>query len=275
MRIGIVHPGAMGAAVGGVLAGAGHTVYWASEGRSEATAARAREHGLADVGTLAAVAERAELVFSICPPHAAREVAAQLAGFGGIFVDANAVSPATARAVGAGVARFVDGGIVGGPPRAPAGETRLYLSGAEAPAVAALFDGTPLEARVVPGEAGAASAMKMAYAAWTKGSAALLLACRGLARAEGVEADLLAEWSQSQPGLAARLPAAAGNAQAKGWRWVGEMEEIAASFAAAGLPDGFHLAAAELYRSFPRGDGDPLERFLATLAQAPDATAPA
>jgi hypothetical protein len=88
----------------------------------------------------------------------------------------------------------------------------------------------------------------MAYASWTKGSAALLLAARGLARAEGVEEALLTEWGISQPGLADRSGRAAGSAAAKGWRWVAEMEEIAAAMAAAGLPDGFHLAAAEVYR---------------------------
>jgi hypothetical protein len=94
----------------------------------------------------------------------------------------------------------------------------------------------------------AASAVKMAYASWTKGSAALLLAARALARAEGVEDTLLAEWDISQPGLTERSARAAGSAAAKGWRWVAEMEEIAAAIAAAGLPDGFHLAAAEIYR---------------------------
>ena len=99
---------------------------------------------------------------------------------------------------------------------------------------------------------GAASAVKMAYASWTKGSAALLLAARALARAEGVEETLLAEWGISQPGLEERSARAAGAAAAKGWRWIAEMEEIAATMAAAGLPEGFHQAAAEIYRRFHR-----------------------
>ena len=89
----------------------------------------------------------------------------------------------------------------------------------------------------------------MAYAAWTKGSAALLLAIRALARAEDVEPALLDEWRLSQPELEDQSQRAARAAAAKGWRWVGEMEEIAATFAAAGLPDGFHLAAAEVFRT--------------------------
>jgi hypothetical protein len=87
----------------------------------------------------------------------------------------------------------------------------------------------------------------MAYAGWTKGSAALILAVRALARAEGVEDTLLAEWALSQPELAGRSRGAARSAAAKGWRWVGEMEEISASMAADGLPGGFHAAAAEVF----------------------------
>ena len=97
-----------------------------------------------------------------------------------------------------------------------------------------------------------ASAVKATYAAWTKGSAALLLAIHEVARAEGVTQTLLAEWRESIPGLEERLARAERSAQAKGWRWVGEMEEIAATFAAVGAPDGFHRAAAEVYRRYER-----------------------
>lgn len=238
----MLHPGEMGAAVGAVLRGLGHRVLWASEGRSEATRARAGAAGLEDVGSVTEVAA-ADVVFSICPPHAALEVAGSLEGFGGVYVDANAVSPATAAKVSDLADRFVDGGIVGSPPR-EAGTTRLYLAGREAPAVAGLFAGSVVDARVVSN----ASAVKMAYAAWTKGSAALLLAVRELARAEGVEETLLAEWALSLPELQARSERAARSAEAKGWRWVGEMEEIAATFEANGLPGGFHHAAAEVFR---------------------------
>ena len=239
--IGLLHPGEMGAAVGAVLRGQGHRVLWASDGRSEETRARAGAAGLEDVGSVAQVAE-AEVVFSICPPHAALEVA-RSARFGGLYVDANAVSPATAAEVAGAVDEFVDGGIVGSPPREP-GMTRLYLSGERAADVAGLFAGSVLDARVVSN----ASAVKMAYAAWSKGTAALLLAIRELARREGVEEALLAEWDLSQPELRDRYDRALRSAEAKGWRWVGEMEEIAATFEANGLPGGFHRAAAEVYR---------------------------
>jgi 3-hydroxyisobutyrate dehydrogenase-like beta-hydroxyacid dehydrogenase len=202
----------------------------------------------------------------VVPPHAALDVARQVAGFGGVYADANAISPATAREIAriveSGGASYVDGGIIGTPPVAP-GFIRLYLSGARAGEIQRLFAGSEVDARVIGGSVTSASAVKMAYASWTKGSAALLLAARALARAEGVEDALLAEWDLSQPGLAGRSGRAAGSAAAKGWRWVAEMEEIAASMAAAGLPDGFHQAAAEIYRR--AGDDGSLDAILTAL----------
>ena len=273
VTVGLLHPGEMGAAVGRCLAAAGHRVLWVPEGRSPASAARAAAAGLtAASGGLPGVVREADVIVSVVPPHAALDLARQVAGFGGVYTDANAVAPATAREIAriveAGGASYVDGGIIGTPPVAP-GFIRLYLSGVRAAEVQRLFAGGDVDVRVLGGDplsadgfgggafggeafggaaSVAASAVKMAYASWTKGSAALLLTARALARAEGVEDALLAEWDISQPGLAGRSARAAGSAAAKGWRWVAEMEEIAATMAAAGLPDGFHQAAAEIYR---------------------------
>jgi 3-hydroxyisobutyrate dehydrogenase-like beta-hydroxyacid dehydrogenase len=260
--IGLLHPGEMGAAVAGCLTGRGHQVLWVPAGRSPATAARAAAAGLTaadgpDAAAQAAdLARRADVILSICPPHAALPVARAVAGTGpgaftGIFADANAISPGTARQVAAAVesagASYVDGGIIGSPPGS-AGGTRLYLSGPRAGQIASVFAGTELDARVIEGRGlTAASAMKMAYAGWTKGSAALILAVRALARAEEVEDTLLAEWALSQPALAERSRGATQSTAAKGWRWVGEMAEISASMLADGLPGGFHAAAAEVF----------------------------
>ncbi|MEL7156526.1 MAG: DUF1932 domain-containing protein [Actinomycetota bacterium] len=248
--IGIIHPGAMGAEVGARLVEAGRKVIWSSAGRSEATVARAEDAGLADVSTVAELVTAADVVLSVCPPDAAGNVARAVAavGYDGIYVDANAVAPATARAIGAPFERYVDGGIVGPPPTA-AGSTRLYLAGPDAQEVAGLFADTAVEARVVAGDAGAASAVKMCFAAWTKGTSALLLAIRALAEAEGVTESLLGEWRTSLPDLIERSERTATAVGPKAWRFAGEMEEIAATFGGAGLPDGFHLGAAELYRS--------------------------
>ncbi len=217
--IGLLHPGEMGAAVGRCLTGAGHAVLWASENRGPQTAARARAAGLADAGTAAELADGADVILSVCPPHAALDVAWAVQGFGGLYVDANAISPATAREISGmitdGGGRYVDGGIIGPPPLTP-GSTRLYLSGPDAAEVSALFAGTELDARLAGSGATAASAVKMAYAGWTKGTAALLLTVRALARAEGVEEALLAEWALSQPGLAEPVPRRRGFGRGQG-----------------------------------------------------------
>ena len=251
--IGLLHPGEMGATVGAAARLNEVPVVWASDGRGPQTHGRAEAAGLTDVGSLPAVVEHSHIILSVCPPHAATELARAVAAqrFSGVYVDANAVSPATSRdvrqIVEAAGARFVDGGIIG-PPALKPGTTRLYLSGAEAARVAACFRHGPLEACVLDGPPGAASALKMTYAAYTKGSAALLIAIRTLAMHEGVDAALLREWELSQAGLPDRSAGAVRANARKAWRFSGEMEEIADTFAAAGLPDGFHRAAAEVYR---------------------------
>ena len=243
MRVGLLHPGEMGATIGALLVDRGHDVIWCPEGRSEATSRRAAAAGLRRAPDVLG----AEVILSVCPPHAALDVARSLVGTTALVIDANAVSPMTAGRIGELVGdRWADGGIVGPPPQRE-GTTRLYLSGPHAVEASLLFEGTLLEPVVLDGSPVAASAVKMAYAAWTKGSAALLLAALDAARATGVEEALRAEWHRSQPGLEARSQGAAESAAAKGWRWVGEMHEIAATFAAAGLPSGFHEAAAEMF----------------------------
>ncbi|MCA9848618.1 MAG: NAD(P)-dependent oxidoreductase [Dehalococcoidia bacterium] len=261
ISIGVVHPGSMGAAVAASIVSTGRRVVWTGEDRSEATHRRAEEAGLEDVHWLNAVVNQSDVIISVCPPHAALEVAQDVRnlGFQGIFVDANAISPDTARegksiieSVGG---EYVDGGIVGGPPKKP-GTTRLYLSGDEAPRVAKLIEGGPLEVIVLDAPAGAASALKMAYAAWTKGTSALLADILAMAQHEDILEALQQEWAGSQPDLE-RKAAALSGAAAKAWRWVGEMEEIAATFEAAGLPGDFHRGAAEVYRRLEQFKDDP------------------
>jgi 3-hydroxyisobutyrate dehydrogenase-like beta-hydroxyacid dehydrogenase len=250
--IALLHPGEMGAALGACLVSRGHRVVWASEGRSASTRTRAADAGLEDLKSLARAVEASEIVFSVCPPHGALDLADEIAAleFDGLYVDANAIAPDTTREVGSIVeaagARFVDGGIIGPPPVA-AGLTRVYFSGAQAKQVAALFDGSHASGTALAGDVGAASALKVCYAAWNKGSIALFAAIRTLAQAEGVDKELLAEWNNGIPDLAKRSEVITVQAR-KAWRWIAEMEEIASSFEAANLPPGFHQAAAEIYR---------------------------
>ena len=264
---GVLHPGAMGATVAAACTG---TVLWAGEGRSEATGKRAADAGLTDVGDIASMTAAADIVISVCPPHGAVALADAVAdaGFTGCYVDANAVSPATAREIASRFENFVDGGLIG-PPAVRAGTTRLYLSGPGAERVAARFEGSALEPRVLDGgAAGTASALKMAYASWTKGTSALLAAVAAMAAAEGVGEDLISEWDISLPGVSERLAGTAGEVAPKAWRWTGEMEEIAATFAEAGLPDGFHRAAGEVYQrldDFKDVPGTTVEEMLEAL----------
>lgn len=245
MVTGFLHPGMMGVTVAAACRGGR---LWAADGRSAATAARAAEADLTDAGTVAELTARSDVVVSICPPDAALDQAAAVAalGFAGTYIAANAISPATARQIAAMFDDYVDGGIIG-PPAKSADTTRLYLSGQRAADVAELWNGSILEVRVIDGPAGAASAVKMCFAAWTKGTASLLLAIRALAEAEGVTEDIVGEWSTSMPHLLGQADATAAGVASEAWRFAGEMEEIASTFAGAGLPDGFHLAAADIY----------------------------
>ena len=248
MKILLLHPGAMGASIGAALVANGHDVAWVSAKRSAATRDRANEAALVAVDALEDALD-ADIVVSVCPPAAAIDVGRSVSerGFTGVYVDGNAVSPATAskveRLFGG---RYVDGGIVGPPAWRP-GTTRFYLSGNCADRVASLLGNSLVDARVVDGGPGVASALKMCYAAYAKGSIALVLGVRALAESNGVSSALLAEWDISQPGLVRRSESGATATSLKAWRFVGEMHEIAATFSGANLPSGFHEAAAELY----------------------------
>jgi 3-hydroxyisobutyrate dehydrogenase-like beta-hydroxyacid dehydrogenase len=271
--IGLLHPGEMGAAVGAAARLNGARVIWASDGRGDATRRRAGAAALEDVGTVERLVAESSLILSICPPAAAVDVGREVAalGFRGVYVDANAVAPDTtvivADIVGGGGAQFVDGGIIGPPPHRP-GTTRLYLSGLGAADVAARFTQGPLTAIALDNRIGAASALKMAYAGWNKGSQALLLAIRALAAREGVDEALVREWALSMPDLAKRTEQAVAGNTKKAWRFVGEMREIASTFAAAGLPEGFHEAAAEVFERMAHWKDAPTPPSLAEVQKA-------
>jgi 3-hydroxyisobutyrate dehydrogenase-like beta-hydroxyacid dehydrogenase len=275
-NVGILHPGNMGISVAATAKNSGHTVHWASEGRSPQTRARAEEHGLVDVGTLAEMCRICPVVVCVCPPHAAEDVAYQVIGCGyrGLYLDANAISPQRVKRIGqamteAGVA-FVDGGIIGGPAWEP-DRTWLYLSGAEAERAAACFSAGPLETSVIGDEVGKASALKMCFAAYTKGSTALLCAIVATAQELGVWRELEHQWSRHGSGFAEHAVGSVRGVTSRAWRFAGEMEEISATFSRAGLPGGFHAAAADVYRRIAHFKDAPetpaLEDVLAALLE--------
>ena len=270
MKVAVLHPGAMGASVAAAIGTAGHDVIGVTKGRSQATIDRARGAQVSFIETLEEAMSMVDVVVSICPPEAALDVArdVQETGYEGIYVDGNAVSPQTAVAIGELFGnRFVDGGIVG-PPARRSGTTRFYLSGALANDVVGLFVDTLVTAQVIGGGAGSASALKMCYAAYTKGSSALVMAVRALAESNGVTEALLAEWDLSQKGLRDSSERTALGTSPKAWRFEGEMLEIASTFDAAGLPAGFHRAAAEIYERmahFKNEDPASLDQVIETL----------
>ena len=252
-KVGILHPGAMGISVAATIQNSGYEVWWASDGRSESSRARAAEHHLNDAGSLTALCARCAVIVSVCPPHAAETTAdAVIAqGFSGLYLDANAIAPQRAQRIAekisAAGATFVDGGIIGGPAWQP-GKTWLYLSGSAAPEIAQYFAAGPLETEVIGAEIGKASALKMCFAANTKGSAALLCAVAAAAEQLGVRADLERQWSRNNPAALAETQQRIRQVTEKAWRFVGEMEQIGDTFEDAGLPDGFLRAAGEVYR---------------------------
>jgi 3-hydroxyisobutyrate dehydrogenase-like beta-hydroxyacid dehydrogenase len=256
--IGVLHPGAMGAAVGSALKPTAGVVIWAAAGRSVTTSKRAELADLVGVADLADLARRADVIVSVCPPDAARDVAEQVArALDGrterpLFIDANAVSPETVRGIGEllGPENVVDGSIIG-PPAWEPGSTVLWLSGTDAGLVADLFAGTPFTPRVLDGPLGAASALKACFALQSKALPALLLAMAEAAERYGVRdalRDELARAGRTAPdGVDPKVAA-------KAWRWVGEMEEAGAALEAVGVPGGFSRAAAEVYREIADKD---------------------
>ena len=192
-------------------------------------------------------------------------------------MDANAIAPSKAlhidQLMGAAGIEFVDGGIIGGPAWQP-GETWLYLSGPRAAQVAELFSAGPLETEVIGDEPGRASALKVCYAAYTKGTTALLCGILATAEVLGVRGELETQWSRDWTDFGQQAGERVRNVTAKAWRFAGEMAEIAATFREAGLPGEFHAAAEMIYQRIAGFKDAPetpaLKEVLEKLAQPPE-----
>jgi 3-hydroxyisobutyrate dehydrogenase-like beta-hydroxyacid dehydrogenase len=270
--VGLLHPGAMGAAVGAVLTARGIPVCWRPAGRGPATRRRAEDAGLTEAEDLAGC----DVILSICPPAAALDVARSVAGFTGVYLDANAISPEHAKEIerildGATVA---DGGIVGPPPR-KTGTTRLYLSGPDT-AVAqleSLFAGTRLRPVALGGPVGRASALKLAFAAYNKLTFALAAQSHALAERHGVGGELRELAADVLPHTPLGAPGGITSAGQRAWRWEGEMAEIAEACADAGLSPALVAAAGELFgrwREHRDDDGATLDDLLQALVTPPE-----
>ncbi len=255
--VAILAPGDMGHAVGAVLRHGGVRVITNLVARSTRTAQLARVAGIEPVADDATLVRSADALFSIVPPAEAlgiaRRVAAALRDTGAhlIYVDCNAISPRTTCEVGdivsAAGAVFVDGGIIGPPPKIGDNKTRLYVSGTAAARVVELAQ-PGLGIRPVEGAPGAASALKMCYASLTKGVMALATEAFVSAETLGVTEALKAEMALSRADVLADIERNLPRVPPKAYRWVAEMEEIAATFADAGFTPQVYEGIARVYR---------------------------
>ena len=265
--IAILSPGSMGSAVGQVLRDSGYDVVTNLDGRSERTRALAEQAGFRAVSGIDGIVEEADLVMSILVPSEAISVAREAAaamkrtGASPAYADCNAVSPDTARELGgiieAAGGRFIDAGIIGGPPGSGS-PPRFYASGPHE-AVIGELDGKGIIVPLLGGDVGRASAIKMCYASLTKGVSALQTAALVAAYRLGLSSELESEMSSSQANVLAQMQSVIG-LPGKAFRWVGEMEEIAATFESVDVTGNFHHGAAEIFRmvaNSPLGDERP------------------
>jgi 3-hydroxyisobutyrate dehydrogenase-like beta-hydroxyacid dehydrogenase len=257
--VGILSPGEMGSGVATVLHQHGLRVLTCLAGRGESSRERAAQAGMEDVANLESLVSSSEIVLSIVPPSVAGAVADQVAvavratHADLLYADCNAIAPGTARGISQTMqqagARFADAGIIGPPPTRPG--NRIFTSGPGAPALAVLRD-FGLDIRVLQGDVGQASGLKMCYAAMTKGLQALGAELLVAAKLLGVEDTLRAEQDQGGDLAAVRrfVERALPNVPPKAYRWIGEMEEIARCFEELGLPGRLMLGAADVYTNF-------------------------
>jgi 3-hydroxyisobutyrate dehydrogenase-like beta-hydroxyacid dehydrogenase len=275
--VAVIAPGNMGAAVGARLVQRGARVVTSLVGRSAASAERAATAGMAAVSD--AEIATADFVLSIVPPKEALPLAERLApslsaaNEKPVYVDCNAVSPETAGRIAEVIAAtgcpFVDGGIIGGPPRAGYHGPIIYVSGADAKRAEEL-NAFGLMFRAMGGPIGAASAIKMCYGGITKGLTAVGSAMALAAHRAGIADELHAELAASQPALMGRLSGSVPDMFSKAYRWVAEMEEIASFLGERSEADMFR-GIAELYqRLADEGSKKEIEALAAFFAKARD-----
>ena len=254
-RIAILSPGEMGHSVGRCLLAGGFDVATCLTGRSERTRTLTAVAGIRDEPDLDGLVRETDLILAILVPDQARALAGRLAevmkrtGSSPAYADCNAISPDSAREIDrivtAAGGRFIDAGIIGGPPCADE-KTRFYASGPHE-SILTQLDGHGILVRPLGGEVGRASGIKMCYASVTKGTSALHAAALTAAEVMGLSEELLSEFAESQ---SQRLKAMGGvnSLSAKAFRWIGEMREIAATYEGAGVSPGFHEGAEHIFR---------------------------
>ena len=254
ITVGIISPGDMGHVVSRVLIDHGLRVVSCLAERSQRTQRLAAKAGVTDLLSYAELVEQADLILSILVPaqavKAAQRVAEATTQADVLYVDCNAVAPRTVKKIDRIIknvgGNFLDASIIGPPPRFDE-STRFYASG---PNVGQLniLNQYGLEIRPLGQEIGQASAIKMCYAALTKGLTALCAELLTAAETLGVSADLAEEFELSQTALYQRMQKGLPSLPSKSRRWIGEMEEIAVTFADVGLTPNILAGAADIFR---------------------------
>lgn len=254
--VGLLSPGEMGHTIGGVLHANGLRVLTHLGDRSQRSRELAAQAGMEDTASLDELVSESQMLLSVLVPARATAVADQVAmaiertDADLLYVDCNAIAPATVEQIGARImaagGRFSDAGIVGPPPRKP-GTTRFYASGPGAAEFAEL-SAAGLDVRVIGDRIGQASGLKMCYAAMTKGLIALGAELLVAAHLMGLDDALRDEQLESIPTVLGWLEGMMPGMPPKAYRWVGEMEEIAATFAALGMTPKMLEGAADMYR---------------------------
>ena len=254
--VGIMSPGDMGHSVGQVLKEHGFNISTCLDGRSERTQRLALTAGFNISPTLEDLIMEVDLVLSILVPSESTNFAMKMAdsirrvGKDIFFADCNAISPSTVTALAEVIndagGRFIDGGIIGGPPT-KGDQTRFYVSGEYAPIMKDL-DGKSVKIKMVGNKIGQASGTKMCYAALTKGTSTLHVALLTVAQKLGLIDCLREELAYSQQANLASIESGIPRLPSNAHRWIGEMEEIARTFEEVGVTPNFHLGAVEMYK---------------------------
>jgi len=255
-KIAILSPGNMGAAVGAQLKESGYDVVSCLAERSDYTKRKAEDAGIRDVGTLDAMVREADLILSILDPGKAVSVAEQAADAmtqsraAPVYADCNATSPATAKQLqslieGAG-GKFIDVGIIGGAPTRRDNFPNFCTSGAAA-ALLDELDGKGVKIRFIGPEIGQGSAIKICNGAYNKGAFALYTTVMLAAEHYGFADFLRERLPNSQAGNVERLDEAIIRLPSLSQRYIGEMEQVAETFASIGLTPNIHQGAAELF----------------------------
>ena len=255
-KIAILSPGDMGHAVGRVLYEHGFDILTHLEGRSQRTCTLAKDTGFRISATLNELIHESDLLLSILVPASAETVAKEIArslqetGETTLIADCNAISPMRSEHIGRIIesagGRYIDASIIGHPPGRDV-PPRFYVSGQYADAMVEL-DGKGVAVKALGGDVGRASGIKMCYAALTKGTSTLQVALLTVAESLGLSSELHEELAYSQKAALRNMESGIPRLPPNAHRWIGEMEEIATTFAAEGVTPQFHLGAAAIYR---------------------------